>query len=251
MQQLEAQVGEPLFVPQGRGRALTAAGHDLAGHARRILDAHREAWLSLSGARQDGAVAIGATQDFAEHGLPELLGLYARTHPRVRLHLRIGRSAELAQGLASGGLDLTIAARSSTEADEVTAWEEPTLWLMGAGGLAAPPSVEVPLALLDPPCGFRVAALAALDRVARPYRIAAGSQSLSGLVAALKAGLAVTLRTHRALSDGLAEAPSTLSLPEAQPIAFALRLRKGSTPVARVLSELMAERLPAPRAVSG
>jgi DNA-binding transcriptional LysR family regulator len=251
MQQLEAQVGEPLFVPQGRGRILTAAGHDLAGHARRILDAHREAWLSLSGARQDGAVAIGATQDFAEHGLPELLALYARTHPRVRLDLRIGRSGELAQGLASGALDLTITARSGTEPDEVIAWDEPTLWLMGASGLAAASPVEVPLALLDPPCGFRTAALAALDRASRPYRIAAGSQSLSGLIAALKASLAVTLRTRRSLTDDLAEASPALSLPVTEPITFALRMRKGATPVARVLSELMAERLPAPRSAPG
>lgn len=245
MQQLEAQVGEALFVPQGRGRALTAAGHDLAGHARRILDAHREAWLSLSGARQDGAVAIGATQDFAQHALPDLLALYARTHPRVRLDLRIGRSAELAEALAAGALDLAIAARVAAKADEVVAWEEPTLWLMGAGGLAASPAPEIPLALLDPPCGFRGAALAALDRAGRPYRIAAGSQSLSGLIAALKAGLAVTLRTRRALGDGVAEAPPTLALPLTDAIAFTLRLRKGATPAARILADLMAERLPA------
>jgi DNA-binding transcriptional LysR family regulator len=251
MQQLEAQVGEALFMPQGRGRVLTAAGHDLAGHARRILDAHREAWLSLSGARQDGAVAIGATQDFAEHGLPDLLALYARTHPRVRLDLRIGRSSELAEALAAGALDLTVAARMSVQADEVAAWEEPTLWLMGASKLAASASPEIPLALLDPPCGFRAAALAALDRAGRPYRIAAGSQSLSGLLAALKAGLAVTLRTRRALGDGLMEASPALGLPPTEAIAFALRLRKGATPAAHALADLMAERLPAAGRATG
>ncbi len=245
MQQLEAQVGEALFMPQGRGRVLTAAGHDLAGHARRILDAHREAWLSLSGARQDGAVAIGATQDFAEHGLPDLLAHYARTHPRVRLDLRIGRSGELADALAAGALDLTIAARVAAQADEIIAWEESTLWLMGAGGLARRASPEIPLALLDPPCGFRAAALTALDRDGRPYRIAAGSQSLSGLIAALRAGLAVTLRTRRALRDGLIEVPPALALPSTDAIAFTLRLRKGATPAARILADLMAEQLPA------
>jgi DNA-binding transcriptional LysR family regulator len=251
MQQLEAQVGEALFMPQGRGRVLTAAGHDLAGHARRILDAHREAWLSLSGARQDGAVAIGATQDFAEHGLPDLLALYARTHPRVRLDLRIGRSSELAEALAAGALDLTVAARMSVQADEVAAWEEPTLWLMGASRLAASASPEIPLALLDPPCGFRAAALAALDRAGRPYRIAAGSQSLSGLLAALKAGLAITLRTRRALGEGLVEASPALALPPTEPMAFALRLRRGAAPAAHVLADLMAERLPAAGRANG
>lgn len=244
MQQLETQVGETLFLPRGRGRVLSAAGHDLEGHARRILDAHREAWLSLSGTRQDGAVAIGATQDFAEHGLPNLLALFARTHPRVRLDLRIGRSMELAETMGGGGLDLMIAARVAAHAEEVTAWEEPTLWLAGAGGLAAPSLSVIPLALLDPPCGFRSAALAALDRAGRPYRIAAGSQSLSGLITALKAGLAVSLRTRRTLGDGLVEASPALALPPTEPASFTLRLRRGSPPAARILADLMAEALP-------
>ena len=46
-------LGGPLLAPQGRGRALTAAGEDLVGHARRILAVHRDAWLSLKGARAD------------------------------------------------------------------------------------------------------------------------------------------------------------------------------------------------------
>ena len=65
MQRLEEIVGEPLLAPQGRGRGLTLAGEDLVGHARRILAAHRDAWLSLKGARAEGRVSIGTTQDFA------------------------------------------------------------------------------------------------------------------------------------------------------------------------------------------
>ncbi|RWE72942.1 MAG: LysR family transcriptional regulator, partial [Mesorhizobium sp.] len=55
MQRLEEIVGEPLLIPQGRGRGLTPAGEDLVGHARRILAVHTEAWLALKGAhgRQD------------------------------------------------------------------------------------------------------------------------------------------------------------------------------------------------------
>ena len=54
MQRLEEVIGEPLLSRQGRGRELTAAGEDLVGHARRILAAHRDAWLSLKGARAEG-----------------------------------------------------------------------------------------------------------------------------------------------------------------------------------------------------
>ena len=57
MQRLEEILGEPLLAPQGRGRELTPAGEDLVGHARRILAAHRDAWLSLKGARAEGRVS--------------------------------------------------------------------------------------------------------------------------------------------------------------------------------------------------
>ncbi|TIV77748.1 MAG: LysR family transcriptional regulator, partial [Mesorhizobium sp.] len=81
MQRLEEIVGEPLLIPQGRGRGLTPAGEDLVGHARRILAVHTEAWLALKGARAGGRIAIGTTQDFADHGLPDLLRAFAASHP--------------------------------------------------------------------------------------------------------------------------------------------------------------------------
>jgi DNA-binding transcriptional LysR family regulator len=212
MQKLEESVGEPLLAPDGRGRALTPTGQELVSHARRILDAHAQAMLSLKGARAEGRVALAATQDFAESGLPSLLALFARTHARIRVDLRIGRSVEISEALASGAVDVGIAMRAGPSADEVTAIVEETVWWAGVAG----PNEfgdGVALALLDPPCGFRDRALDALDRIGRPYRIAATSQSLAGLRTAVLAGLAVTLRTGRWLGPGLIKAPPALALP--------------------------------------
>ncbi|RVC57719.1 LysR family transcriptional regulator, partial [Mesorhizobium sp. M4B.F.Ca.ET.088.02.2.1] len=125
MQRLEEIVGEPLLAPQGRGRGLTPAGEDLVGHARRILDVHTEAWLALKGARADGRLAVGTTQDFADRGLPELLRAFAVSHPRVRIELRVGRSIELGQALQAGDLDLAITMRQAPGPDEVAVIVEP------------------------------------------------------------------------------------------------------------------------------
>ncbi|RVD24993.1 LysR substrate-binding domain-containing protein, partial [Mesorhizobium sp. M4B.F.Ca.ET.017.02.2.1] len=152
MQRLEEIVGEPLLAPQGRGRGLTPAGEDLVGHARRILAVHTEAWLALKGARADGRLAVGTTQDFADRGLPELLRAFAVSHPRVRIELRVGRSIELGQALQAGDLDLAITMRQSPGPDEVAVIGEPMLWLCSQKGLAAREDV-LPLALLDPQCG--------------------------------------------------------------------------------------------------
>lgn len=246
MQKLEETVGEPLLTPAGRGRALTSTGHEMVGHARRILDAHARAMLSLKGTRADGRLAIAATQDFADSGLPELLTVFAATHPRTQIDLRIGRSLEISDALASGAADVGIMMRGSPLADEIGLIEQEAVWWVGEGSLHRR-SDTVPLALLDPPCGFRTRATDALDRIGRPYRIAATSQSLAGLRTAVLAGLAVTLRTGRWRGTGLAEAPADLGLPQTEPATFAIRLRREAEAPARHLAELLAERLPIQR----
>ncbi|CAN7626677.1 LysR substrate-binding domain-containing protein [Mesorhizobium sp. LjRoot246] len=242
MQRLEEIVGEPLLAPQGRGRGLTPAGEDLVGHARRILAAHREAWLALKGARAAGRVAIGTTQDFADSGLPNLLRAFAVSHPRVRIELRVGRSAELAQALQSGGLDLAIVMRQAVAPDEVGVLREPMMWLCSQKGLVSRQE-ELPLALLDPYCGFREAALAALDAAGRRYRIAAGSASLAGLRTAVNAGVALTLRTARFAHSGIVEAPRELGLPPVPMAEFAIRLRAGADGSAADLATLLSGNL--------
>lgn len=242
MKALESQIGEPLTKPLGRRLELTRAGHDLVGHARRILAAHNEALLSIVGARKDGAVAIGTTQDFVNSDLPRLLAVFARTHPRVRLDLRIGRSHELDLLLRQGALDLTVSAKPNINGEELVSWREDTVWLVGEDGIVADDPV-VPIALLDAPCSFRTLALGALECSKRQYRIAATSQSLAGLLAMTRAGLAVTLRTPRSLTAGVRIAPKELLLPHTQPITFGITQRAGVSKAAETLAGLLAEHL--------
>lgn len=243
MQRLEAVVGDALLEQAGRGRTLTPTGEALVGHARRIIAAHREALLSLKGARADGRIALGCTQDFAESGLPDILRLFADTHPRLRLDLRIGRSAELAGAFERGELDLALAMRSSASTDERLVLREPMIWL-GAAECLKRAGGEVPLALLDAPCGFRNAAIAALDGAGRRYRIAATSASLSGLAAAVKAGIAITARTARMAGDGIARLDGAFALPTLPEAEFALRLRPDAATPAHHLADLLVDMLP-------
>ena len=151
MQRLEEICGEPLLAAAGRGRTLTPAGEALVGHARRILAAHRDAWLSMKGGRSEGRTRLGCTQDFADSSLPELLRIFARSHRRVRIDLRVGRSHELTSAFDQGDIDILLVMRLGPSADELKALREPMIWLSAATGLAATED-EVPLALLDPPC---------------------------------------------------------------------------------------------------
>lgn len=243
MQRLEETVGVSLLAPDGRGRALTRAGEELAGHARRILAVHREAWLSLKGARATGQVRLGTTQDFADSGLPDLLREFARSHAGVRLELRVGRTAELTRAYQDGALDILIAMRQAGAPDEIGVLREPMLWLGVSEGLATGGAAELPLALLDAPCGFRAAATAALDAAGRPYRVAATSPSLSGLRAAVRGGIAITARTARWIGDGVADISARHGLPSLGEAEFTIRRRTDAEAAARDLALLVRDGL--------
>jgi DNA-binding transcriptional LysR family regulator len=248
MQRLEALVGEALLAPAGRGRSLTPVGEEFVGHARRILDAHRDAWLSLKGARADGRVAIGSTQDFADTTLPAMLRRFARSHPRVRLDLRIGRTKELTAAYDQGQIDILLAMRLGPAVDELLVLRDPMIWLCSETGLNVP-DTDLPLAVLDPPCGFRTATISTPEAVDRPFRIAATSPSLSGLRAAVLGGIAITARTDRFLGAGIAAAPKHLDLPPLPVAEFSLRLRPKAEHAAAGLAALLADELP--RVASG
>jgi DNA-binding transcriptional LysR family regulator len=243
MQRLAEIAGQPLLEPAGRGRVATPAGEEFAAHARRILELNRTAILSLRGAEAAGTLRLGATEDFAENGLPDQLQAFSRTHARVRLELRIGRSAELAERFASGELDLMLAVRGEPTPDEVAVLRERMIWVGPTGGLSGSAD-PLPLAVLDGVCAFRAAAVAALARAGRPYWIAAASQSLAGLRTAVSAGLAVTPRSRRWLSPGVAPVPASLDLPDLGEVTYALRLHAEAPRPARTLAEHLASALP-------
>ncbi|KOF17330.1 LysR family transcriptional regulator [Ensifer adhaerens] len=245
MQRLEALIGEALLAPSGRGRVLTPAGEDVVVHARKILDAHRDAWLSLRGARTDGRVSLGCTQDFADSTLPALLQQFARAHPRVRLDLRVGRSKELVSQYDQGAVDVMIVMRQGGAVDEIAVLREPMVWLCASPDVMLADE-QLPLAVLDQPCGFRSAAVDALETSGRPYRIAATSPSLSGLRAAVRSGIALTARTERFVGEGVAIAPERLALPTLPDAEFSLRLKGNAEKAATTLAGLLADGLSKP-----
>jgi DNA-binding transcriptional LysR family regulator len=242
MQRLEESVGVALLEASGRGRTLTEAGNRLVSHARRILAANNEAWLSITGAAADGRIGLGVTQDFADTVLPSLLNLFARSHPRIRIDLRVGRTLELSEQLRDGQVDIVIAMRQASTADEFAVFVEPMCWLWSRDGLVGPSDV-IPLALLDAPCGFRDAALQAVDKLGRPYRLAATSPSLSGLRAAVRAGLAITVRTARWTCAEIIDVPAHLQLPELPKAEFSITTRRACDGAVLRLAGVLADGL--------
>lgn len=243
MQRLEAVAGVALFKAVGRRRILTEAGEQLLIHARRILSENHEAWMNMSGVDADGSIGLGITQDFVDVALPGILNQFARTHPRVRMNLRVGRSAELLEDFKSQKIDILVSMRHVIEANEMAVTSEQMQWFCAKEGLVRPFYDEIPLAVLDRPCGFRDAAIKALGDEGKAYRIAATSPSLSGVLAPVRAGLAVTVRTARWADESLRVVPKSFGLPVLNEVEFSVRIHQAAHETVHSFAEILSDGL--------
>lgn len=255
LKKLEEQVGAPVLLKSGRGLVPAPTGEVLLAYARRLLELNDEAAHAVRDADLKGEVRLGVQEDFGEDLLTRVLGGFARAHPRVRVQARLARNAELLDELGRGRLDLALAWDGGVATPHARRIGSLEMQWIGRPGYS-PVTAEdeaVPLAVLDAPCLMRSTAMSALERVGIPWRIAFTSPGLSGVWAAVGAGLGITVRTQAGLPLSLATVEGLPGLP-----AIGLDLhRAGPDPspaVARLESLLQAhlrEMLPPTREPAG
>jgi len=198
VRRLETALDQTLFQREGRGVQLTPEGEALLGYARRLLKLHDEALAVLSRPNLSGLVRLGTPDDYVGRFLPDILVRFARAFPRVQVEVHCEPSVNLRRRLAEDRLDLAlITGTPGAETGEVLR-REPTVWATAARHLAHEDD-PLPLALFPSGCPFRDWALAGLQEGGRPYRIAYTSASLTGILAAVTAGLAVTVLSRSIL----------------------------------------------------
>ena len=256
LRKLEEQVGQKLVRKSGRGLALTTAGESLLSYARRILDLNDEAVDALRSGAMEGWVRLGLPQDFAETWLPGVLGRFARAHPGLRVEVRTERHAHLVDRTLRGELDLSLAWGDHPEAPHGEKLADlPVVWIGRPdwGGIDHLGAEPLPLIAFEPPCIFRDAGIAALDRAGIPWRLAFTSPSLAGLWAAAEAGLGITLRTPIGLPGRLgALDPRKTGLPALPVLALSLyRTDHQPAPAVARLAEILRETMAAELAGPG
>lgn len=253
MKKLEEQAGVPLLRKAGRGLALTEAGETMLAYGRRLLELNDQAARAVQGGELSGRVRLGMQEDFGEMVLPQVLGQFARAHPKVRIEARVARNAELLERLAVGQLDLVLAWDHDARVPHAERLLDlPMRWIgpaqpthaasrhgadIGTGTGTGTGSGDgnghrdrignrdgdVPLVAFEAPCLFRTCATDALDRAGLHWLPAFTSPSLAGLWAAVSAGLGLAVRTPLGLPAGVrALAPGEQGLPALPSIALSL-----------------------------
>jgi DNA-binding transcriptional LysR family regulator len=247
LKKLEEQAGAPVLKKSGRGLVLTETGEIMLGYARRLIELNDEAAAALQGADLEGQIRLGLQQDFGESVLTEVLGRFARAHPRVRIEVRIDRNGDLISAVSLGRLDLALAWQIGEMTPFVTSLGEvPLRWIGPAGGVLPWDLNEpLPLVMLDAPCLMRSAATTALDHAGIPWRIAFTSASLSGIWAAVKAGLGVSVRTGFGLPEGVETLiPGQAGLPPLGTLGIGIyRAERSVSPRVERLEEILRQQI--------
>ncbi|GAA2249615.1 LysR family transcriptional regulator [Streptomyces ruber] len=221
VRRLEEAAGRQLFSRDTHSVELTEDGEAMLGFARRLLEVHEQATAFFTGTRLRGRLRFGASEDFVLTRLPEILERFRSDHPEVDLELTVELSGTLHEMLAAGRLDLVLAKRRPEGPRGELVWRDRLVWI-GAERLRLDPGRPVPLIVYPAPGVTRARAFEALERAGRPWRVACTSGSLSGLVAAARAGLGVMAHARGLVPPGLARVPDRAGLPELGEVDFAL-----------------------------
>lgn len=108
MQDLERELGYPLFDRARRPVELTAAGATLLVHAQSLLESLERAVTETrrSGAGHSGRIGIGYPTSLAYSGLPRLLRAFRESSPDVAIDLQELPPAHQLEALRRGELDV-------------------------------------------------------------------------------------------------------------------------------------------------
>lgn len=201
IKKLEESLGCKLFERTSRNVKLTEQGEIFRGYAKRMLDMQREAYSRMREPDIEGEIRLGTPEDFATHYLPNVLASFRKHHPRIQLNVSCDLTLNLIEGFHKGLFDLILVKRDPQKVKGgMKVWREPLIW-----AAAEHYQLENPLSLvLSPqPCIYRARALAALDKARKPWHISYTSPSLAGTLAAVRAGLGITVLPANMVPPGL------------------------------------------------
>ena len=235
VQRLEALLGQTLIIRgKGGGVELTPQGEELVERGRGLLALNDEIIRSVHARKPEAAVRLGFSEALTRPSLPDILARFAEAQPTTAVEIVArGASCELVPKLKAGELDLLLC----DGGHEPRQWPAVELWRTRLEWITSdahdrhfddplPVSLSPGNCPLRPPwldeCIWRGAALRALERAGRRYKIVATSDSTAGQLAAVHAGIAVTVATSIGLPEGLRATRPDEGLPELPEVSLLL-----------------------------
>lgn len=135
IQQLEDEIGVPLFDRLGKKIQLTAAGHELYAYVVELLATYAKIkHISSDDTTMKGELRIGASETMTVYRLGTVLAAFKKSYPEVTFSLINDHCAPLREKLHSGELDIAITLEpkfSDPKLDVHVCSEEPLVFVGG------------------------------------------------------------------------------------------------------------------------
>ncbi|WP_243716654.1 LysR family transcriptional regulator [Actinomadura darangshiensis] len=229
LRRLESVVGRPLLHRSPSGVSPTRAGEELLPYAERILSLSAQA-LTETGRALTGHCGVGLLEDLAASQLPQALADLARLHPGATLEVLCSSNAATREAYDTGRVQLVLDEVKDLPGPPRWTVRRPLVWAIGQGvEVTADP---LPVVLFSSTCTWRTSVLETLERAGRRWRVAFESNSLLGVLAAVRAGLGVAALMPANLEPAMAchDADALPALPDVE-FGLARHPRTGGDPL--------------------
>jgi DNA-binding transcriptional LysR family regulator len=189
LKRLEEAFGQDLFDRSGRHIALTPAGDQLLGYARKLVCLNDETWGRMTNQAFEGELNFGVPHDVIYPHVPRVLQQFNAEFPRVRVHLHSLYTSALKQQIGRGEMDIILATEEACDAGGETLATAPLVWAGAVGGQVWRQR-PVRFATVSH-CMFRRPAIEALEREGIPWENGVDSISDVAVEASVSADLAI------------------------------------------------------------
>ncbi len=221
VRKLEQAAGRVLVTRNTRELRLTDNGDAMAGFARTILSANDAATRYFSGAAMRGRLRFGTADDLAITGLPRILREFRQLYPQINLELTVSQSDQLHRRLKAGALDLVFV-KWLSGAQEGEVVKTDTFDWVGLEQTVLEPGDPVPVIVYPAPSLSRKLALDALEDAGRTWRVTCTTKQISGVLAALRAGIGIAVMPSSLVPEDLKIITRRFDLPPVGDVDFTL-----------------------------
>ncbi len=208
--QLEESLGVKLFDKIGRKTHLTQAGEELYLYSQKIfslIDETLETMSSLA-SPHSGRLSVGADTTVGTYVIPNLLGKFRHTYPRVEITLEVVNPTPLLEELRSNRIDMAIMSRIPDDApvfaapfahNELVLISPPTHRLAGIANIPFAELAREHFLMREMGSGTRSALEGAFREAGFPLQVSMQVGNNSAIKQSVAAGLGIALISRVAI----------------------------------------------------
>ncbi len=211
---LENLLEKALF-KRGKNLELTVDGEVFLNYAKQILTLHFKAIDHFKEPDLKGVVRFGIPDDYATTFLYNILTQFIVIHPNVSIDVECDLTLNLYESFKKGNLDLVLLKMPKPKDDEMAVEITPQKLCWAGNKNLIKDKEYLPLVLSPNPCVYRKTAIEALNKSQINWKISFSSYSYIGKVAAVRAGLGLTILPKKMIPNDLSIISSS-ELPDLQ-----------------------------------